>query len=747
TARHKADEGAAALTEAVELARRGEDAELEVRALVELGGAHAAAGRADLALIALSEARRLDPSAVPEPRLERAIEAAGPSERLAQLLEARGRAERDVARRARLFRDAAAMWESLGDVARAIEPKLEAYRAEPGGRSEARELEEQLFAAERWADLDVLFAKRLEVEELTPADRASVLVARARVASVQLGRKADALAWLVQARDLAPKSREVLGALASAAAEAGDDDVRQETLGRLVAQTKTPAERLALLSERAEVLERQGELAGAVQCLEDAVDLALATRRDDPAVPPDEAGAERLAVRELAERLGAIYARRGHWASCARLWVRVADGASGNEAAAALSRAGHIRLEALGDRRGAMAALEAAARQAPADLGLRRALLELATALGDLGKARTHVRAAIDAAKQAEEPDAWLAFLLEEARIAAALGDKGGAIAALGALVELRPDYPRLAEHLIARVKDAGDAERVISLLRKKIAELGPGAVRVRLRAAIARLLDDPLGRIAEAENERRGMEREDLEALAPSERQLPELTFLSLSKDGGREVLEEYRTQRSVLDRSGRWSELAGLEEKRAAVLADPIARSQALVEVGRLHVEKREEATATGSIRPRATDDRIARGRDAFVRALRAYPDNVDALARLARLEIDAESWAQAEAAIERLERLGGPAWAISDFELAAADVALAMGRTHVAAARLVRARERDPGSRAALARLATLGATKTVGAIDGASDLAPAIARWQEEWERALDRMRHPRALFEL
>lgn len=657
--RGDADGAAEALSAAVEHSRSAEVSAgtAEIRALVQLAAAEKARTKYDRALAALLEAHALDAGAVAEVELEAAIEAAGPSKKLAELHERRASRIEQAAAAARQERMAAQVYEQIGERARALDPELRALRLDPSHREEAIALTEKLYRSERWADLAQVLVLRLEVEDLTDAERAGLLLSRANILARKLDKAREGLASLYEARELQPKSREVLSAIADLAVRLELDDVRADSLLRLVSVERSLERKQQLLSERASILERGGDLAGAAQALEEAVDFALQRAKEA------SLSGESLPVqRALVERLAALYATRGHFASSARLWVRVADAASGAHAAAALSRAGHVRLEALGDRRGAMAALEAAARQSPGDLGIRRALLDLANALGDVQKVRLHARAGIEAAQRAGEKEALFAFTLEDARNSARMQDRANSRAAWESLLELSPDHPRLHDHLAAFAREANATDDLSALLERK--QLRPKNIEESPRNTA------------------------DLE--------------------------EEYRVKRSTLDREGRFAELASLEERRAAALTDPIARSQALVEAGRLHAEKSGED--------------LSRARDAFVRAVRAFPDNVDALARLAKLEIDLGAPERAAPVFDRLERLGGPPWPVPTFELLGASVANALGLHGLEKVRLLRARERDPASMEALARLADLS--------EGEG--------WLDAYEATIDRSTAPEAL---
>jgi tetratricopeptide (TPR) repeat protein len=608
--RNNANDAVDALSRAVELVRKSEPrSEIsEAKLLVELASAEHAAGSYARALSTLTQARALDQSAVLERDLEQAIEAAGPSERLAELRHKKAAESTDPEERARLYREAARLYVSLGEPRKAVEPRLLAYKAVPTTKQEAQEIGELLYHAERWPDLERHLERRLEVEDLTDQERLGLVVARGRILAQHLGRGVEALEELGEARDLMPGSTEVLEAIADVAALLELDDIRQDALSRLTTVASSPRIKQSALSERAMILERSGEVAGAAQSLEDAIDIAL----ENGSVP-----------RLLVDRLARIYAARGHWASCARLWVKVAEHMSGAEAAAALSRAAHIRVDELGDRRGAMAALEAAARLVESDLGIRRALVELARNLGDVDKARAHAHAGAAAALRAGAADAHFAFTLDEASLAVEGGDRASAAAIIAASGRSNGHDPRFS-------------------------------------------FSDKTAETPEQE--------------------------------------EVYRVSRSMLDRSGRWFELAELEERHAQLMEDPLKKSAALVQVGRLYAETRT-AEETPTQVEGSSVDRISRARDAFLRALHLNPENVEALSRLAKLELESAEWTRASPVFDRLEQLGGPGWPVPRFELRGAGVAGCVQESRLEHARLLRARERDPSSIEALAGLAEL------------------------------------------
>ncbi len=674
-------DAAEALRQAVALLDDSAEGEQAVRAqvLVQLAAAYRAMGDPKRALDALTEARTLATDVIAASDYEQAIEAAGPSEALAQLLERRAEAVTSPTDRARELREAARMWEAIGRRTRAFEPLLEAYSEDPANAEEAFRLQELLYRAERWGDLERHLARRVEVEDLRIDERVRLITERARVLATHLGRTRDALAVLEEARALQPTSIQLLEEIAERAHAVRDDALEQEALARLATLvTSSPAKRRAL-TERATILERGGELAGAGRCLEEALPLVEPAR-----------------MRAIADRLARLQLGRGQADAAVRVWIHCSSRANGEEKAAYLARAAQIRLDQMGDSRGAIAAYEAAARAAPADLGTRRAVIELAKKVGDPGKAREHARAAVALAEDLGERDARILYLLEEARTSGALGDVEAELDAYARAFTARPASSSLLDELVARARATLPAERIAAMIEARIEEMDPGLVRGRHRLALARILSEPLGRHWEAQGQREEAEKVDFA-------DLEDAPLLDPDKANGEAPVDEnYRALRALLDRSGRWTELAELEERRAKSLKDPVEQAASLVQVGKLFAEHLPEDWPARRDEPHVQAN-LRRIRDVLVSALTANPEDVEALSRLARIEYLSRAWDRAAPVFRRLEKLGGPSWSAPDFEVAAARVALENDDVNLAVARALRARARDPGSLDALRVLA--------------------------------------------
>lgn len=388
---------------------KDEAAHERAQVLVLLASAYRTADRAQEAVDKMIAARALDPAAVPEPLLDDAIQAAGPSEELARQLQRRADGMSVPRERAAALYEAAQTWESIGRPERAFEPWIAAHEADPSNSKIAVRLQSALYESERHVDLERHLARRIAGEDLTGAENASLRLARAKILDRRLGLTDEALRELEHAAQLVPQSFEVLTALADLADRIGRDDVAGDAYARLATVATTEIAKRRALAKRASILERAGRSQGALQCLEEAVDGALAVS---------------VVPRALVERLAVGYAARGAHAEAARVWVRASSVLQGAEAAACLFRAGEIRRAELDDRRGAMAALDAAARKAPDDLGLRRAVIHLAKTVGDGGKVERHTREALERARRLGAMDAARTFEASQRMNGDAEGDE-----------------------------------------------------------------------------------------------------------------------------------------------------------------------------------------------------------------------------------------------------------------------------------------------------------------------------------
>jgi hypothetical protein len=638
--------------------------------LLQLAAAHRAEGRAGEAARAILDAHALAPDQVAEELLISAVAEAGPSPAAAQALQRRGWTSKSSSHGAACLEQAAEQWRALGEPERALHAELEAHALEPT-RERARRLEERMRAEERWDELDALFATRIAASSPDAAETAELLVARARILADRLGRPRQALEGLRAAAASGSGSLELLETLAALARQIGEPAVEAEALAALVAVAGHGPRGSRALARRARVLDALGDDDGVIACLEELLERSIGAGRPAGSTP---------------EHLANVYRRRGALAEEARLWVRVAMASDGPAASLALARAATLRADS-GDKRGAVVAWQAAAQRAPLDVGLQRAAMNAAVAMGDLARARQRANHAAEAAEQAGLSEARRLYCLEEARLAAGLGDVARELELWAIVLRDESSTPAVLEELVARARTSLSAEAVESLLAGEVTAHSPGPWRGMLRLARARLLAEPLSRHLEAEVERAFAASEDfLDGVLPSG-----LAVDAVAREPETIDLDErYRAKRTALDRAGRWEALATLEEERSSRLANPVARADSLTEVGRLHLSAR-------------SPEHRESARIAFTRAVEACPDHVEALTLLAGLDVDDERWEEALGPLHRLMELGGTSWTPPTLELRLAEAFRLAGDHESELGALAAAQARAPGVPQVLVALA--------------------------------------------
>ena len=639
----------------------GETARAQI--LVKLAQAYRAADRPQDAVSALKEARLLDEREVPDGELEEAIEAAGPSPALAELLQQRAETRDEPKERAAMLREAARVWEQLGQSERALQPLLSAYEADPGHRDEASRLQELLYWSERWADLADHLGRRLSLEPLSNADRVALLLARARLLDDPLGNREGALRLIEEAFRLQPNSVDVLDALAKQAGANGRLDIQQDALARLAAATPDPQRVVRALVDRAAVLERTGDVGLATRVLEEALERSL--QLPGPS-------------RALLDHLARLYAAQGDHASEARLWVRAASESEGAQAAAYLARAADLRRDALADRRGGLATIEAAIRVEPDQLSLRWSAIQLASSLGDVRKALAHAQQASMRAEAGGLEQARLSFQKVVARLAHEVGDAMAERLAWTRAVETGClDAEGLDEMVNAARRSSTIAEPCQRSLAAMIDMMPSGQLRGQYRLARSHLLESPLDREDEAYAERALANEED--GVEPT----------ALVPDDADERPDP--TVRSRLERTGRWDQLAVAETARAAVQTSRPEQARVLVAAGQRLLE--------------ASHPDLIRVSRLFNEAIEVCPDLITAWACRARLDLRNGDVDGATEALQRLRDLGGAPWSPPELELSIARVAQSRGDRPAAMAAFARAKLLDPTHREAAAGLAQL------------------------------------------
>lgn len=334
------------------------------------------------------------------------------------------RAERMQARAEHLataetWREAAEAWSMAGHDAEAEDAEREAMLLEGDlGEALARWLE----ARERWTDLLHLLEARL-VQGVPGLSEERARLWTARVA-LRLGEAQRATTHLEAARARGVETPEVLDALYDAAVLREDEGAQLEVLEARATLAEVSEARAPALLSAAHIHARRERWAAALDALASAVDA-----EGEPDLRPWAEQAEAWALKaDLPER-------------AARGWAVYATSVSNNaEAGVAFARTADLRWRYLEDRRGALAAIDAARRRLPDDAGIAWMAVEMHEQLGDPDGSAAH---ALRAAERLPEGSARTAFLL-----AAARGD-GGLEAWLRCTEEVA-DRDTVLDHLAA---------------------------------------------------------------------------------------------------------------------------------------------------------------------------------------------------------------------------------------------------------------------------------------------------------
>jgi len=413
--------------------------------------------------------------------LEDALRASGDRDGLAELLAERAECAGDADEAAALALERAVLLEDAG---RSAEARDVYERLAASGGERAADAEPRLRALlERSGAFDAL-CDRLETEAAASAgtDAAALLERAAALRRERLRDGDGARAALERATALAPERASAWEALARVAEEAGRPrDVVCALAGEL-ATGPEPARARHLHARAAALLCELDDRRAAVEHF-------LAILALDPT---DTHASEFLAV-ELE--------REGRHAELAQvLAARLPDPAAATDGApdpgdvTLRLRLAALRAGPLGDRAGAIEALE------PAAAG--EALLFVAEPLADLLQQDGRTEALISLCRRAEvaapgalERAQWSLRLADALR---AQGDLTDAGAAYRRVLAERPEdgAPRAALRDVYR--RLGESEPLARLIEAELATVG-GAEEVALRAELAGLLEGPLGRSADA--------------------------------------------------------------------------------------------------------------------------------------------------------------------------------------------------------------------------------------------------------
>jgi tetratricopeptide (TPR) repeat protein len=314
---------------------------------------------------------------------------------------------------------------------------------------------------------------------------------RARLAEVLLaaGRPADALAAL--GPDPAAAGPRIRLAAARAAAAVGDDRAAAEYLGDLADHPLAARQALLL---RSEICRRQGRTSYADYLAGRAADLPETNWPDPIADPVRSRDYSRGGRLDEAARL----LRAGKPVEAERLLRPLTNGPSPTDPRAFVGLA--ETREALGDRKGALEALNQAVRIDPKNLAANYqiGLLHFDTgeklwAAGRSDEARTEFREAVTWLDKALaiNPNFGKGLLLKGAALHRFLGQKEEGLALLRRFVQLRPEVGEGHLLLGQALADSGQPEAAAASLRRAAELASPGDRRAA--DALAKL--GPAGR------------------------------------------------------------------------------------------------------------------------------------------------------------------------------------------------------------------------------------------------------------
>jgi tetratricopeptide (TPR) repeat protein len=362
-------------------------------------------------------------------------------------LETEAAAEPDGARRAALWHEVARLEEeALGDGEAALRAARAAFEADPTFGAALGPLRRLLVARGLWDELVGAYEEVLARAPLAPDDRADLLVERGRALEDRLDRADEARASYDAALEIAPAHAPALLSLLVNASRAADGGALERALAGLARRASTPGRRAALTASLARMLRVAGIPGGSVRALR-VVREALHERTPETPLAPLLAELDALsrATEEPTVAARAL-AELGHEAALDPPWV-----------AALLRERARLCAERLGDPRGALEALEGAARLEPGHALVALELVELAAAQGRFDVVE-RVVARFDGATRSPERAQALAL----AQVAA-LG-RGGRVAEALAVLDTSPGLKRAAGQpgvfglrvaLLVRARDA----------------------------------------------------------------------------------------------------------------------------------------------------------------------------------------------------------------------------------------------------------------------------------------------------
>ncbi|HTA21816.1 MAG TPA: hypothetical protein VK989_21125, partial [Polyangia bacterium] len=555
--------------------------------------------------------------------------------------------------RAALWLEVARLEETaLGDGEAALRAARAAFAAAPSFVAALGPLRRMLAAQATqtsWEELARTYDAALEASALAPEDRADLLVERGRLLEDRLERAVDARASFLAALEASTDHAPALLALFLSAARANDVAAFEASLAGLARRARTPARRVALVTSLAQLLrgsDLEGGAARALRVVRDAL------RERTPDTPVASLLAELDALSRTA-RQPTVQARAlqelAHEGGLDAPWV-----------AALLRERARLLRDRLGDPKGALEALEGAARLSPGHALVAAELIDLAAELDRFDVIeRVVARFEATPGRSAERAQA---LALRQVTALGRAGRLAEAVAALDASPGLKraAGQPAVFGLRVALLARARDAQGLVDAFAAEGARAGGAAgARALVFAAAVRQwwADDAAG--AE-ELYRRAI------AAAPAER-------------AAWDALE------SLLAAQGRWADLAELLE---AALAEIVGAP----DLAERELTLREELVALYRDDLRAPHKAFAHQKELVATA----PRDVRQRVRLHDLELSGgiEASDVAEAIAEEVESLR----VLAD----SADEPAVAASLKVEAARLLGVAGEDPARRAEAERL---------------------------------------------
>lgn len=616
------------------------------------------AGRPKAGLKSLCDLAMIDVTRVSLPLWDEAVRDAGPSRLSAQLSERVAEQSATPKTKVHAYVEAAQVYRGLGEVEESLRCLALAYEHGLQSPAVALQISEGFAESRQLRQRAAHLARRIEREPLSEETKRQLQLERAGLLAWQLMRPEEALAIFDELSETAPFVSTLR--LAVATAGLAKDWVRAERgLKALSERVKTPTELAKTLTQLARLQTRRGDTEAAIASLEAAIQAD---------------GKQRAAV----EALAAIYREADDLASEAALWLRFAQAAQGAASVASLARGAEIRW-GLEDRRGALAAYEAAVRMGGDQLSLHWALIELSQSMGDLDRLRHWTERALEIAKTRGLSEAIQALLWQAQSAAMEAGDLEAETAVWLRLLKTPLNRAEL-EDLVARLAAGLSKDAILEGLSAAISAQNPGLERAKLRwteALIAEHLDGDLERAEAIREAVLAEDGEGYEALAL------------------RPVMDEaaYQRERGELEDEGQIEALAMLDFRYAQTLATASQRAFFLVKATDRLLAKRRSPAA----------DRQAL---AFLIAASTHcPGLIGPWRRRLPIAIRLGLWQDAAETSLILESMGGGAFSPAEFQILAAQAYEGLGDTEAAAHWLARAKAEDPDNPRVLERMAKL------------------------------------------